>query len=264
MDREERRGDFRSFPLTTRALSAQRALAPFLWRSVNGIFLIYDACYRLLHRLHPVDDFLFLNVARYRGELRIFADGTVLHDGDTIGVIHFNNRYLARAHAEANEKGGKRAAFVFGYALIESMQSLAHELGNNPSFRELTVITGITWFKPHGNKVGFESEPLPEGGRKRLLKKHFRLLLYALFPQLSKREGARLEPHRFWLTKNRLIESMTAQDNHVARRLSRERRLEPGITAGASPVLRPKQNRQARHPWRSAKPQFSKTGAFEK
>lgn len=261
MYREKGGRDFRGIPLI-RAFSARRALAPVLWQCVNGIFLIYDACYRLLHRLHPVDDFLLLKVTRYRGKLRIFADGTVLHDGDTVGIIHFNNRYLAQAHAGTGEKGGRRAAFVFGYALIESMRRLALELENNPSFGELVVITGITWFKPHGNKVGFESAPLPEGGRKRLLKNHFRLLLYALSPQLSKREGARLEPHQFWLTKSRLFESMTAQDNHVARRLSREPRIKPGTADGASPALRSEQNR--RHPWRSARSQLSKSGVFEK
>jgi hypothetical protein len=202
--------------------SAQGVFAPVLWKAVNRIFLLYDACYRLLHRLHPVDGFLYLKAARYRGEPRIFGDGTVLHDGDAIGIIHFNNRYLARAHAEADSQGGgRRAAFVFGYAFIGSMHNLALELRHNPSFSDLAVITGITWFKPHGGKIGFESEALPEGRRKRFLKNHFRLLLYALFPRLAERESARLEPHRFWLTRDRLIESITAKDNHVAQRLSK-------------------------------------------
>lgn len=200
---------------------AQKLLAPLLWKTVNKTFLLYDTCYRLLHRSHPVDDFLYLNKTIYKGELRIFADGTVLHSGDVMGVIHFNNHYLARVHAEASGKSGTRAAFVFGHALITSMQNLAHGLRQDPSLEELRVITGVTWFKPHGSKVGYEIEPLPESRHKRLLKKHFRLLLYAMFPHLAKRESARLEPHRFWLTKNRLIESITAKDNHVAQRLSK-------------------------------------------
>jgi hypothetical protein len=99
--------------------------------------------------------------------------------------------------------------------------------------RELSIISGITWFKPHGNKVGFESEPLPEGRQKWLLKNHFRLLLYALFPHLAKRENARLEPHRFWLTKNRLIESITAKDNRVAQRFAKEPPIESGVPPGS-------------------------------
>lgn len=245
--------------MSTRTLSAQKVLAPVLWKSVNRIFLFYEACYRLLHRLHPVDDFLYLKVARYRGKLRIFADGTVLHDGDAVGIIHFNNQYLVRAHADAAGKGGKRTAFVFGYALIESMRRLALELQGNPSFRELAVITGITWFKPHGNKVGFESEPLPESRRKRFLKKHFRLLLYAMFPHLAKRESARLEPHRFWLTKNRLIESITAQDNHVAQRLSRESSIKSRVQPGTAAVSRSQE--PARGPVDT--PDFPNTGVPE-
>lgn len=207
--------------MSTQEIPAQKLLAPLLWKAVNKAFLLYEAGYKLLHRLHPIDDFLYLKKSTYRGELRIFADGTVLHSGDTIGVIHFNNHYLARVHAEAAGKGARRAAFLFGHALIGSMQKLAYELRENPQFRQLAVISGVTWFKPHGNKVGFEIEPLPESRRKRILKRHFRLLLYAMFPHLAKRESARLEPHRFWLTKNRLIESITAKDNHVAQRLSK-------------------------------------------
>jgi hypothetical protein len=193
---------------------------PFAWKAVNKAFLLYEACYRSLHRLQPVDEFLYLKKSRYSGEMRIFADGTVLHDGNIIGIIHFNNSYLARVHADTAGKG-RQAAFVFGYAMLESMRKLAIRLQEDLALRELSVISGITWFKPHGSKVGFEIEALPDGRYKRLLKRHFRLLLYAMFPHLVKRESARLEPHRFWLTKNRLIDSITAENNHVAQRLTK-------------------------------------------
>ncbi|HEX5056336.1 MAG TPA: hypothetical protein VFX02_07535 [Gammaproteobacteria bacterium] len=223
-------------------ISTHKALAPILWKAANRIFLCYDVGYRILHRLYPVDDFLYLKISRYRGEFRIFADGTAVHNGDPIGIIHFNNHYLAGVHASG---GGRRAAYAFGYALLESMRNLALELERNPSFRELRIISGVTWFKTHGNKIGFESEPLPEGRHKRLLTKHFRVLLYAMFPHLAKREGARLEPHRFWLTRNRLFESINARDNHAAQRFSREPRSTPEPAPGAR-----------RH--------FSDTGVFEK
>lgn len=203
------------------AFSRQGIFAPVLWKTVNKTFQMYEACYRLAHHLHPIDDFLYLKKSTYKGEMRIFADGTVLNSGDAIGIIHINNSYLVRLYTEANGRSGGRAAFVFGHALIRSMQNLELGLRQDPSLQELRVITGVSWFKPHGSKVGYEIEALPEGRQKRLLKKHFRLLLYALFPHLVKRESARLEPHRFWLTKNRLIESITAKDNHVAQRLSK-------------------------------------------
>jgi hypothetical protein len=206
--------------VNTPVISVRRTSTPLLWKTVNKTFLLYESCYKRLQKLQPIDDFMYLKKSRYAGNTRIFSDGTVLNNGDTIGIIHFNNNYLARVYVDGG-KNGRRAAFVFGYALIRSMQNLALELKQNPSLQELSVINGITWFKPHGNKVGFESEPLPEGRRKWLLKNHFRLLLYALFPHLAKRENARLEPHCFWLTKNRLIESITANDNHVAQRLSK-------------------------------------------
>ncbi|HEY3487594.1 MAG TPA: hypothetical protein VGL10_05965 [Gammaproteobacteria bacterium] len=190
-----------------------------VWKLCNKTFLFYESCYKIFNRLHVIDDFIYLKKSVYAGPERVFFDGTRLQKGDAIGVIHFNNRYLARIHTELPEKYGRRAAFAFGYSLVRSMRNLSRQLTEDPLFNDLEVISGITWFKPHGNKIGFESEPLAPGRKKDLLKNHFRILLYAMFPHLAKRENDRLEPHQFWLTKNRLLGSVT-EKNHVAKRLT--------------------------------------------
>jgi hypothetical protein len=184
------------------------------------LFLAYDAAYRVLFRLQPINEFLFLNRAVYKGPERQFADGTTLCPGDPIGVIHFNNRFVSEVQARNGKSStGRRAAFAFSAALIKSMHKLAEQLGHSPGMKDLEVISGITWFKAHGRQIGFEVEPLPPGRRKRFLRAHFRVLLRLLFPHLADRENHRLEPHQFWMTRNQLQEMVVSEDQHAVRRL---------------------------------------------
>ncbi|MCW8196657.1 hypothetical protein F6455_17835 [Proteobacteria bacterium 005FR1] len=184
------------------------------------LFLAYDAAYRVIFRLQPVNEFLFINRAVYKGPERRFADGTVLSPGDPIGVIHFNNQFMSQVQARSGKSNtGKRAAFAFGAALIKSMHKLGQQLGQSPALGDLKVISGITWFKAHGRQLGFEIEPLPPGRRKRMLRAHFRVLLRLLFPHLAQRENHRLEPHQFWMTRNQLRQLVVSEDQHVVKRL---------------------------------------------
>lgn len=179
------------------------------------LFLAYDATYRVIFRLQPIDELLFINRAVYKGPEREFADGTRLRAGDPIGIIHFNNRFMSEVQA----RSGKRAAFTFGAALVRSMLKVGQQLSSSPVLKDLKAISGITWFKAHGSRIGFESEALPPGRRKRFLRAHFRLLLRLLFPHLAKRENHRLEPHQFWITRNQLRQLVVSGDRYAVKRL---------------------------------------------
>jgi hypothetical protein len=191
------------------------------WWSFNKTFLAYDTLYRKLHRLEQVDDFVQLKRDIYEGPERFFEDGTVLKPGEAVATLHFNNNYLMRVHSQ--ERNTRRIALAFGGAIVHSMQNLANELNRNPAFSDVPVITGITWFKAHGGKIGFRAEALPESRKKRLLTIHFKILLAALFPVLAKREAHRLEPHQFWLTRRQLFNTVNEDNNYVAQRLTRHR-----------------------------------------
>src|SRR5690554_5336939 len=81
-----------------------------LRRGAAGLFLLYDSAYQKLHRLQRVDELLFVNRGVYKGPERSFADGTRLSPGDSIGVIHFNNRYLSRVQALSGNSGSSKRA----------------------------------------------------------------------------------------------------------------------------------------------------------
>jgi len=192
------------------------------WQICNSMFRWYDGVYHKFHRLYDIDDFISVKKCRYNGKPKTLADGTELKKGDDYLALHFNNGFLAAIQSQHGLNSRRRVALAFGTAIVGSMQTLYNELQQNPDFKAIDVITGITWFKTHGEKIGFEAHPMPEGPRKAFLRLHFKILLWSLFPQLAARENKRLDPHQFWLTRQQLHNTVTRQeDNYVAQRLSR-------------------------------------------
>lgn len=182
-------------------------------------FLAFDRLYRRWHRLQAIDDFLLIEIRRWRGAGRALDEETSISPGDPVAILHFNNEYLAEVHERAAH-GGQPPSLVFGIHLIQSLQRLAGQFSRDAALADVTAITGITWFRPHGGSVGFHAEPLPHGFRNALLKFHFRILLAALFPGLARRENPRLRPHRFWLTRRQLFKMLDEENSHVVRRLA--------------------------------------------
>jgi len=87
----------------------------------------------------------------------------------------------------------------------------------DPDYARYPVYCGITWLAPHGEKLGFETEPLPEGDRKKFLMRFFRVLVWIVAPAAETRESAKLEPIAFWMTRARLQE-LYLNDGAVAGR----------------------------------------------
>ena len=90
--------------------------------------------------------------------------------------------------------------------LIGSLVVLAHKSVDDPGYARYPAYCGITWLPPHGEKLGFETEPLPEGDRKKFLMRFFRILVWVIAPAAETRESANLEPIVFWMTRNKLQE----------------------------------------------------------
>lgn len=186
---------------------------------LRALFLAFDSLYRKWHRLQAIDDFLLIEIRRWRGARQSCDDGTQVAPGDTVAILHFNNGYLRQIHERA-ARGGHPPSLAFGIHLIRSLQGLATRFADDPALAEVSAITAVTWFKPHGGSIGFHAEPLPPGFRTTLLRLHFRILLAALFPGLARRENRRLQPHRFWLTRRQLFKMLDEEDNHVVQRLT--------------------------------------------
>jgi hypothetical protein len=172
-----------------------------LWYPANLLFRALEFGYRHALRLRPVGTLLFIQPTRYRGPARALGD-TRLEPGDAIGVIHFNNQALERAQSVRNARHG---GFVFARLLIEALQLLAERVREDPELAAVNGFHGITWIPPHGRKVGFVAEPLPDTWRTRWLSFYFRMLLFAFNPSTAATMGKQLRPYEWWLSRDDLL-----------------------------------------------------------
>ncbi len=165
-------------------------------RDMAGQLLLrLDLAYHRWRSLRPVGPALYVGRERYAGPERRFDDGTRLVPGATIGTLHFNNARAAQFALLGRQGLGLR----FGRLLRESMAELAR-LARVLSAEGVEVYRGVTWLRPHGLQVGFVSEPVPAGWRRRLLAAHFALLGWALGAGSAGGPGDEDRPRTFWIT----------------------------------------------------------------
>ncbi len=160
-----------------------------------------DRLYRWRHRLQPVGEVLLVGRSRYRGPAMTFADGTRLAASDVIGALHFNNVRFTQLDGATS----RRAALRFARLMLESMRILADQARHDPAFSDLAVYHAVSPLPPHGQRVGFITQPFPSGVKKRLLGAYFRLLVWAFAPAQQTRDSARPEPTIYWLTRQELL-----------------------------------------------------------
>jgi hypothetical protein len=174
---------------------------PLLWYPANVVFRGLEQAYRRFHRLIPVGPLLYIQPRAHRGPAVTLGD-TVLQPGDPVGVIHFNNEALERAQTARNARHG---GFVFARLLFEALHALAERVQQDPELGRVAGFHGITWIPPHGQRVGFHAEPLPESWRTRWLSFYFRALLYAFNPQTAAAMSGELKPYQWWMSREQLL-----------------------------------------------------------
>jgi hypothetical protein len=173
------------------------------WYPANLLFRALERIYQRMFRLRPVGSLLYIQPGRYRGPARELGR-TRLEPGDPIGVIHFNNQVLQRAQAARN---ARHRGFIFARLLIEGLQTLAERVQHDPELRAVHGFHGITWIPPHGSRVGFVAEPLPDTWRTRWLSLYFRMLLFAFNPATAAAVGDQLRPYEWWLSRDDLLQN---------------------------------------------------------
>lgn len=172
-------------------------------RAFRWLVLRYDDLWRRLHRVRRIDPLLSLSVEVHRGNRYRPPAGIRLDSGCRIGILHLNHGCFVdtAAGGHANVRGALR----FRRALMHSLQQLARRSETEPELACIEAYYGVTWFRPHGERLGFVIERLPGGVLTRMRSLHFRMLLRAFFPALAARERGRLHPYAFWLTRQALL-----------------------------------------------------------
>jgi len=131
-----------------------------------------------------------------------FADGTRLAPGDIIGKLHFNNARFLQIEAGTS----RRAALRFVRLMLESLHILADKARQEPVFSDLAVYHAVSGLPPHGQRIGFITEPFPEGIWKHLIAAYFRVLVWAYAPAEQTRASAKPAPTVYWLTRKELLQ----------------------------------------------------------
>lgn len=160
-----------------------------------------DFVYHWRHHSEAVGPLLLVNASVHDGPDKEFADGTLIRHGDTIGAIHFDNRVTAKF----TSRSARAAAIQLLRVLMQSLEVLAQKSVDDPEYARFKVYRGITWLPSHGATVGFETEPLAEGRRRRFLTRFFRVLVWAVAPSAETRTSAHVEPIVFWMTRTQLL-----------------------------------------------------------
>jgi hypothetical protein len=165
---------------------------------------LYDSLWRRWHGVEKMDELVSLSYENYQGERRLMNDDTWLEPGDRLAILHFNHECFSTPSTNPREYA--RAALRFRRLLVKSFTQLAARFESEAKFNEIKALHGVTWIAPHGEKVGFMIERLPDSWLNRGRQFYFRLLLKTFFPALAARENTRLQPHAFWLTRNNLLD----------------------------------------------------------
>lgn len=169
----------------------------------------YDQRWRRKHQVRKIDELVSLSFESYRGERKKMNDESWIEPGDRLGILHFNRECFSAGGTSARDY--VRSGLRFRRLIMASFTQLAARIQDDPELREVQALHGISWLPPHGEKVGFMIEKVPDSLVNRVRKFYFRLLLKAFFPVLAARENHRLEPHAFWMTRQNLINNFSGE-----------------------------------------------------
>lgn len=168
----------------------------------------YDAYWRRKHNVERFDDLLSFSFEPYTGERRVMDDGTWIEPGDPLAILHFNRECFSGS--PENPQSNARNALRFRRLIFASLKKLAREINENEKFENIKAFHGISWLPPHGEKLGFIIERVPDSVVNSIRKFYFNVLLRTFFPHLSSQENNRIEPHAYWLTRKTLLKNFSS------------------------------------------------------
>jgi hypothetical protein len=174
----------------------------------------YDAYWRRKNRVEKFDDLLSFSFKKYSGKRQIMEDDTWVEPGDCVAIIHFNRECFD--NSSTDPKKILRNALRFRRLIIKSFKQLAIDVSEGKKFAHVKAFHGISWLPPHGEKLGFVIEKVPDSILNSIRKFYFSILLKTFFPNITMREINSIEPHAYWLTRQTLL------NNFVAGKMTKE------------------------------------------
>lgn len=169
----------------------------------------YDGYWRRKHQVEKFDELLSFSFENYSGEPRVMNDGSRVEPGDRLAILHFNRECFMNSSGKPQDY--IRNALRFRKLILSSLKRLANELEANEKFGRVKAFHGVSWLPPHGEKLGFVIERLPDSARNRARSFYFKLMISAFFPHIAASEKQRIQPHAYWLTRGNLLKNFAPE-----------------------------------------------------
>lgn len=171
---------------------------PYRWLVAS-----YDRAYRIFHSLNTsaseVGPVVRVEVRHSHRTLHL-ADGTTIHPGDRIGVLHLNNERVAALHADGVSPIA--VGFEFRRQLVASLHALARLAGPGGWLDDVRAFEATTnFFHQWLRRLGFEADP--DGlAWSRLVAVYQRALRASLRPAGPVRHR---RTERLWISRETLV-----------------------------------------------------------
>lgn len=169
----------------------------------------YDAYWRRKHKVEKFDELLSFSFERFSGERKVMNDGSWVEPGDYLAIIHFNRECFT--NSSAGSQHYIRNALRFRKLLLTSFRQLARDLDQHEKLVNVKVFHGVSWLPPHGEKLGFYIERLPDSTLTLIRKFYFTVLLKVFFPHVSALGNNSIQPHAYWLTRESLLKNFSVE-----------------------------------------------------
>ncbi|MBP1992752.1 polysaccharide deacetylase family protein [Paenibacillus eucommiae] len=173
-------------------------------------WMLWERCFVKLFHLMPVDTenpLLKLRIKAYTGNQSItLEDGEVIAKGDLIAELHFDNKLLLKL--SNNSPSSVHLAIQIIRKTEQLMPLIRWLLQNDPNYKDVKGLYGITLIHRGARKLGFSIIDLPRGIFSYLTQSYLRLLLSVLHPQGKKRlklKTERLVPKIIAISRKELM-----------------------------------------------------------
>ncbi|MBE3554945.1 MAG: polysaccharide deacetylase family protein [Thermicanus sp.] len=167
---------------------------PWWKRVLIFLFLRYDQVFRKFARISffvHSDDFLHGQIKRYDGPTLVLSDGTSVKQGDLVLDLHFNNELMAQL---AKETGSTTQLAVHLLRMAARfMPVLARKLEQDPRYKEVKALYGLTLMYRGSRQFGFEVFDPPNSWRIKIAQLYMRLLMAIIHPEGRERVQKRSE-----------------------------------------------------------------------
>lgn len=179
--------------------------ANMLKRFLLKLWQVWEWCFEKVAGLQPAGDLFRLTVRSYRGAVMELPDGTLLNPGDKVGELHLNNDLLQTISSTT------RSIERIGVSVLRetrrSLPLLARAVAQDPAYRSIKALVGITMIHRGTKRLGFSVYDLPPGIRP-LIAWYQRWLLFLFHPgglTHLRKHWNKLVPKKVIISKQELV-----------------------------------------------------------